>query len=156
MKLKTPLKIKFKFELDEKWHGFAIIYPTHRGMIREIRKDGIDVGDNTGGLCSSYKKVLTYRKGKKRGVDTGLVCHIFLNEEDLGFETIAHEATHACMGWARRIKLFWKRTHGCAKGVRDKKGVTWVDNEGERWAYAVGRVSHQIAVAYQRKLARKK
>ena len=52
------------------------------------------------------------------------------------------------MGWANRVLFNWKDSHKHGK----KKGVSWVDNDGERWAYAVGRVNEQIFLAYQKKM----
>ncbi len=146
-KLTRPIHIKFLFEYGKKWHGGLHIYPTSKGMLR-ITDAGSQNGDpaDYAALCRSY-----WPLPRKRGKLTGKIVDLYFNAEEFTIEYITHEATHACMLWAKALKFDWQRSHS-AKDHKKK----YHRRHSERWATAVGRVCEQIVLAYQRKLARKK
>ena len=142
-KLTRPMHRKFKFEPTKKWWGEVHVFPTSRGMLMAIRREGPDPG-NCAAMCRVYQKVISYPGKGKRGKDTGKVCDIYLSQEDLCVEYIVHEVTHACMAWAKRVGFNWKTSHSV-----DERKIPYFERPSERWAYAVGRVAEQIVLAYQ-------
>lgn len=145
-KLKKVFHKKFVFESGKKWHGYVHIFPTNRGMRSAIRQTGTDNGPCRA-MCRTYGKVINYPGKGKRGKDTGLVCDIFLSQEDMCMEFVAHEVAHACMGWAKRVNFNWRKSHSI-----DERKIPYLERPSERWAYAVGRVVEQIVLAYQLKV----
>lgn len=110
------------------------VWPTKKAMQEHCRTVNGYVGRNYAALVNSFHVSMVGSNGRTR---TGpIMGEINFNRKALGGEIVAHEMTHAALGWARRIKLNFD-------GILTQSGGACCANE-ERFCYALGSMARQF------------
>jgi hypothetical protein len=156
----TQKIIKFRIYPDSK-HGLYFevrIYPNLKTMRRACVRFGNPLNRGTDYYANAEAMTACHRAGykSKRGGhviwDKGIGVILF-HRKQVNAETISHECTHAALRWAeeRHLKLtltFPPRGLKEFEAYMKNKPKTGAADEAEEdFAYAVGRMTNQIAAA---------
>lgn len=132
-------------ERGSRLHFRVRIFRSLRAMRRYLAADPFHrtLGRHGKAMCSTWTRHRVRRGRRSRITDE--MGEIVIPRAWLGAGVIAHEATHAALGWARRIGL---------QGVLDAAGRPGrVSDPEERFCRALGEISRQIAVGlYDRRI----
>ena len=117
---------------------FATLNELHTYVRR--REMPARVGRSMGGIVTSWRRASFKRRQGRTLPEMG---EIALAKNFLGSEILSHEATHAALGWARRIRLD-PTIGGVGPNVSDFE---------ERFCYGLGKIMRGIVLAlYDRRL----
>lgn len=119
-------------------HFKVRIFTSQRAMREYLRASELprSLGRYGRAMCSTWDRVTvgkTMRKHPEMGEMVFPVSH-------LGMEAIAHECTHAALGWAKRIAL-----NPVVDGVPSRLGSRACAVDEERFCYALGQMGRQIS-----------
>lgn len=103
-------------------------YLRHSPIPRTLGRSGL-------AMCSTFTAMVVSPTGRRTLPKCG---EIVFPVRALRAGVIAHECTHAALGWARRIGLQFTAETVTRRG--------WVSPAEERFCYALGELNRQVAV----------